>query len=385
MPDDGHYLERELEELLRTDPSVFRFLERGSLDGIWYWNLEEPEDEWLSPRFKEVFGYGLDEIPHSSEWWQANIHPDDLPGVLATFEAHKADPSHPYDQVVRYRHKDGSQVWVRCRGLIIRDAEGVPKRMLGAHTDVTELKRAEARLTERNRELARSNEELEQVAHALAHDLKAPLRTASTYGRLLGETSSSGLSQDAKDYIRFIVDAAESASRMVDDLLALARVGGEDAAVSDVDLAEVLDDVRSAMAGRLAERDATLEVGRLGVVRGRPAQLRQLVANLLENAVKFSKGPPEISVTGRDEGDMHVLSVRDHGIGLAAGDATKIFEMFHRAHSGDGYEGTGMGLALCKKIVHRHGGDIRATGEEGVGATLEVRLPRSRGLPDQDG
>ena len=133
-----HYLEVELEEGIKNG-NLFQWLQEGSLDGLWYWDLENPEVEWMSDRFWEVFGYEPGEHPHTSEWWQANIHPDDLKVVEANLEAHKKDPDHPFDQIVRYKHKLGHTVWVRCRGIIVRDDSGKPVRMLGAHTDVTAL------------------------------------------------------------------------------------------------------------------------------------------------------------------------------------------------------------------------------------------------------
>ena len=143
---DEHYLKRELYDLIRSDPAVFEFLQAGSLDGIWFWDLEHPEIEWNSPRFWEVFGYSPSEKQHLAREWQDIIQPDDLKVALDNFKKHCADPAHPYDQLVRYRHKNGSTVWVRCRGIAIRDTTGRPVRMLGAHNDVTELKRAEEEL-----------------------------------------------------------------------------------------------------------------------------------------------------------------------------------------------------------------------------------------------
>lgn len=134
-------LQRELLDRLRTNPAIFNFLEEGGTDGVWYWDLEDPSQEWLSPGFKKFFGFEDHEMAHTPEWWQANIHPDDLTTALANYEAHLADPNHPYDQVVRYRHRDGDTVWVRCRGLIIRDENDRPLRMLGVHTDVTNVMR----------------------------------------------------------------------------------------------------------------------------------------------------------------------------------------------------------------------------------------------------
>ncbi|MCG8556596.1 MAG: PAS domain-containing protein [Proteobacteria bacterium] len=134
---DGAYLKKELYDMVRRDPTIFEFIQAGSLDGIWYWDLENTENEWMSPRFWQVFGYDPAEKKHLTSEWQSMIHPDDLKLALENFRKHCDDPDHPYDQTVRYRHKDGSTVWVRCRGLVIRDSAGKPIRMLGAHTEVT--------------------------------------------------------------------------------------------------------------------------------------------------------------------------------------------------------------------------------------------------------
>lgn len=143
---EKHYLEKELYQKIQTDASIFSWLESGSLDGLWYWDIQNPHEEWLSPRFKEIFGYSDDEIPNTSEWWQANIFPDDLKLAIDNFEKHCKDPDHPYDQIVRYRHKSGSTVWVRCRGMAIRNDQGEAIRLLGAHTDVTALMEANEKL-----------------------------------------------------------------------------------------------------------------------------------------------------------------------------------------------------------------------------------------------
>ena len=141
--DDSHYLKRELDELVQKDSSIFEFLQDGSLDGIWYWDLESPENEWMSPKFWQALGFDPSEKQHLVSEWQDLIFPEDLEAAVANFHAHCADSSHPYDQVVRYRHQDGSTVWIRCRGIAIRDSNGQPRRMLGAHNDLTVVKRAE--------------------------------------------------------------------------------------------------------------------------------------------------------------------------------------------------------------------------------------------------
>lgn len=160
MPNGAHYLKQELYDAIKTGPQIFEFLQAGSLDGIWYWDINAPEHEWLSPQFWTTLGYNPADKQHLSSEWQDLIHPDDLPGCIENFKKHCTDPNHPYDQIVRYRHRDGSTVWIRCRGLAIRDANGNPRRMLGAHTDLTEVKRVELELAEKNRQLEESNRHL---------------------------------------------------------------------------------------------------------------------------------------------------------------------------------------------------------------------------------
>ena len=142
-----NYLKSELYELVKTDTSIFEFIQSGSLDGMWYWDLEHMENEWMSPKFWEILGYDPSEKKHLSSEWQDIINPEDLALAKENITKHLADPSHPYDQIVRYTHKNGSTVWIRCRGLAIRDKDGKPLRMLGAHTDITTLKKTELELS----------------------------------------------------------------------------------------------------------------------------------------------------------------------------------------------------------------------------------------------
>ncbi|NEV92971.1 PAS domain-containing protein [Psychroflexus sp. YR1-1] len=138
-----NYLKKELYELIKTDESIFDFIQESSLDGLWYWDLEQPEEEWMNPKFWAVLGYDHREMPHKASAWQHIIHPEDLKLATENLIKHCENPDHPYNQTVRYTHKNGSTVWIRCRGLAIRDQQGKPVRMLGAHQDITELKNKE--------------------------------------------------------------------------------------------------------------------------------------------------------------------------------------------------------------------------------------------------
>ena len=174
----GHYLQEELYGLMRTDDALFEFLQHSSLDGIWYWDLENPEHEWMSPRFWETLGYDPNEMRHLASEWQSLINPDDLKAAISNFEKHCQNPNHAYDQVVRYQHRDGSTVWVRCRGMAVRDSGGKPIRMLGAHIDLTAQKLAEQKLGEKIAELEAAYRAL-QVATSTIEKLEKILPICS--------------------------------------------------------------------------------------------------------------------------------------------------------------------------------------------------------------
>ncbi|MEM1121178.1 MAG: PAS domain S-box protein [Bacteroidota bacterium] len=146
-----NYLRKELYELIKSDESIFDFIQESSLDGLWYWDLTKPEEEWMNAKFWTTLGYDPNKMPHKAAAWQDIIHPDDLALATENVGKHLADPNYPYDQIVRYRHQQGHTVWIRCRGLAIRDEEGNPVRLLGAHNDVTDEKRREQLLVETNR------------------------------------------------------------------------------------------------------------------------------------------------------------------------------------------------------------------------------------------
>jgi PAS domain S-box-containing protein len=173
---EDNYLKEEFDQRLHTDPALFDFLQAGSLDGIWYWDIERPENEWMSPRFWELFGYDPATKKHLASEWQEMIDPDDLLVAIDNFHKHCADPSHPYDQIVRYRHRDGSTVWVRCRGIAIRDQNGKPIRMLGAHNDLTQVMRLK-------QELAQAIESLKIREHEARSILENSPDTIARYDR----------------------------------------------------------------------------------------------------------------------------------------------------------------------------------------------------------
>ncbi len=182
---DNNYLETELYDLMKKDRTIFEFLQKGSLDGIWYWDLDNIENEWMSPRFWRVLGYDHRHMKHKSSEWKNIIFEEDLKVATENFNKHLQDSDRPYDQTVRYRHKDGSVVWIRCRGLAIRDTDGKPIRMLGTHTDITRQKELEKSLLEKETRLENIIENIPDIIYSYSDDWGGTYYSNSTK-RVLG-------------------------------------------------------------------------------------------------------------------------------------------------------------------------------------------------------
>ncbi|EMA30442.1 histidine kinase, partial [Halobiforma lacisalsi AJ5] len=235
---------------------------------------------------------------------------------------------------------------------------------------------------ERERELERtvdrletSNERLEQFAYAASHDMQEPLRMVSSYLQLI-ERRSDDLSKETREFLSFAIDGADRMRAMVDGLLAYSRVQSDGDPLEPVELEDVLADVRSDLQLRLEETDADLDAEPLPRVRGDGDQLQQLFRNLIENAITYSGDePPQVDVTAERNDDEWTVSVHDQGIGIDPAEQDRIFDLFDRLHSREAYDGTGIGLALCERIVERHGGEIRVDSEPGEGSTFSVTLP----------
>lgn len=186
---DENYLKKELYYLMRKDEKIFDFLQNTCFDGMWYWDLENPENEWMNERFWNILGYNPEEMPNSPSSWQSIINKDDLKIALDNFYKHLENESHPYDQIVRYKHKNGSTVWMRCFGKIIRDENGKPVRMLGVHIDITEIKTAETRqkyVAEENEKYSKILFENSPIGLALCRMNGAIVDVNRAYSEIIG-------------------------------------------------------------------------------------------------------------------------------------------------------------------------------------------------------
>lgn len=380
-----HYLDIELEKLVQGDPKFWNFIRKGSLDGVWYWDLERPDQEWMSPEFWRLFGIDPKTMPHSPEAWQEIIFPEDLEVALDNFNKHCADPSHPYDQIVRYKHADGSTVWVRCRGVAIRDADGQAIRMLGAHNDITAIKKAEEE-ARKEREIAKHmSDELRLFAYAVSHDMKSP---ANTITALLNEINTSykgTFNDDMKSLIEMCEKTSARMRNLIDDLLNFTRIVGEQDyeygyLFEQVDLTDIAKDVISDLKSDIEIAQADISIEELPIVYAHRSQMRALMQNLISNAIKFRRSDvmPVITIrplAEKDKGQSGFV-VEDNGIGIAEEDRQDIFTIFTRLNLRSEYQGTGLGLAICKRIAMKHKGDIFVDCPPSGGTTFTVKLPK---------
>ena len=242
------------------------------------------------------------------------------------------------------------------------------------------LRASEERLRRHARALARSNEELQRFAYVAYHDLQEPLRSIVSFSELLERRYTGRLDSDADEYIAFIVEGGNRMQALIRDLLQVSRVEIGGGALVPTDARRTVMDALTVLNGQLGEAGATVTVGSMPVVKADPAQLEQVFANLVGNAIKFRRPgvTPEIRITARPVDGMEEFAVADNGLGIEPEYFDRIFEMFRRLHTREKYEGTGIGLAIVKRIVERHGGTIRVESGPGEGSTFYFTLPAAR-------
>ena len=278
---------------------------------------------------------------------------------------------------VRITRRGGEVGWAR---LSLWSAPASPgdgeRRFDGTLEDITAYKHAEEELSRRAEELDRSNAELEDFAHVVSHDLQAPLTRIDRYVRMLEESLGAELSGKAREQLDQVARSAAQMQEMLEAVLEYSRVEGEGGEPVRVDLEGVLEEVRELLGGELEQSGATLESDPLPVVVADRPQMVRLFQNLIANAVKFrGEEPPSIRVSATRNGGGWGRSFAARGIGIAPEDQERVFGMFERLHAGSEIPGSGVGLAICKRIAERRGGSIRVESEPGAGATFIVHVP----------
>ncbi len=265
---------------------------------------------------------------------------------------------------------DGSRAWFQL------SIQPVPEGLFILSMDITNRKRDEERLRKYAEELQTSNSQLERFAHVASHDLQEPLRMVSSFLSLLAARLAERLDAQSRQYIDFAVDGAERMKVLIRDLLAYSRVGSKTEEFTAVDLNIVLQHVQQDLSERISETAASIHVDPLPVVHARQPLVNQLWQNLLANALKYCKVKPDISIGYSDEPGCFVFHIKDNGIGIDPRYFEKIFIIFQRLHNRSDYSGTGIGLAISKKIVELHGGKIWVESAPGKGSTFYFTIPK---------
>jgi len=332
----------------------------------------------VNRRLCEILGYGEQELIGRPV--KEISHPEDrnLTDSQRMRVRSGEKPSVRFEK--RYIRKSGAIVWVDLSVALACDASGAPQYEIALFDDITERKKAEAALREAHEELKRSNAELEQFAYVASHDLQEPLRMVSSYTQLLMRRYGDKLDGDAKDFTAFIVDGATRMKQLIEDLLAYSRVGTRDKNFKPVDAESSLKRALTNLRAAIQDSGATVTQDKLPTIPCDEVQLAQLFQNLIGNALKFRKPDvaPAVHVGAADQGAEWEFMVRDNGIGIEPQYFERIFMVFQRLHDKGEYPGTGIGLAIVKKVVERHGGRIWVQSQPGAGTTFHFTMPKER-------
>jgi PAS domain S-box-containing protein len=330
---------------------------------------------YVNDRFVRVFGYTLRDVPTLDAWWELAYPDERYRGwVLETWDAavRRAAEDGVDIQPIEYdvTCSNGTERIIEIGGIVLPDG------FLATFIDVTERRHAERDLRAANARLLRSNQDLEQFAYVASHDLQEPLRMVASYTRLLAEAYTGKLDETADRYIGFAIEGTTRMHRLLDDLLEFSRLDSQAMAFAPTPCDAVLEEVLHDLQERIAESGATVRVGPLPTVLADRIQLGRIFQNLISNAIKFrNEAAPVVEISAHRDGAWWEFDVQDNGIGIAPMFHDRIFTIFQRLNTRDEYPGTGIGLAIVKRIVERHGGTIRVHSALGGGARFTVSLP----------
>jgi len=378
---------------------------------------------WYNKQWYEYTGTTLEEM---QGWgWRKVHHPEYVESVTAEWSS-RIKQGIQYENVFPLEGKDGNYRWFLTRVTPIRDEQGNIQRWFGTNTDITELKNAEDKTqellkqlqvsseelnasneelqatteelkttneelqlqmdfeVEAKRELEEiasklkiSNKELEQFAYVASHDLQEPLRMVTSFTQLLERRYKDKLDVDADEYIGFIVEGSKRMKYLIDDLLEFSRLNTQNREFESVLLKITLEDVLRNLNATIKENNAKISHDPLPTIRGDRSQINQLLQNLIANAIKFhGDEPPKVHISAEESGNEWIISVNDKGIGIDPDHQEQIFRIFKRLHTREEYAGTGIGLAICKRIIDKHNGKIWVESELGKGSTFYFTIPK---------
>lgn len=343
----------------------------GQSGGIWNWNRQTDEVQY-APKFREMLGFAgndTDSFPENIKASRDRIHADDM----AVFEerlANQQQTRKPFSVEFRMLDNKDRYRWFRTHAHTLFDHDGTPIRTAGTIFNIEDSKKYE-------HELQESNQELQRFAFAASHDLQEPLRAITGFSQLLQQRHTNSLDEKGQGYLRHIVEGVGRMKTLIDDILTLSRVGQSELEFAEIDLNDCVRTALQNLSQTIQETEPEIQIGELGTVHGHEGFLVELFQNLISNAIKFRKAgqTAKINIDSRSDGSRLNITVADQGIGISKSHHAQVFELFKRLHRREQIPGTGIGLALCKRIVERHHGTISLLSEQGEGATFRVSLP----------
>lgn len=365
---------KQVEKELETSRKKLSLaLENGNI-GTWEWHLKSNKMNW-DQRMHKMLGIDHQYFTFNYLTFEKYINEEDIPhfreAVNQTLKHNK-----PFETVFRTNRANDESKYISTKAILTRDKNGKPVSLNGVCFDITSMKKgSEQVLLKLNEELMRSNRDLQQFAYVASHDLQEPLRMVSSFTQLLAHRYEDKLDQDAKEFIGFAVDGAKRMYDLLNSLLAYSRVqtGGKE--FSRVKMNGVLKKVLQNLTLKIEERKAIIKVDKLPAIFADEYQMIQLIQNLIENSLKFSTDSPVISISSKIENNYYIFSVKDDGMGIESQYFERIFQIFQRLMPKGIYEGTGIGLAICKRIIERHKGKIWLESQPGKGSTFYFSIP----------
>jgi PAS domain S-box-containing protein len=377
------------DEELRTQNEKFMLLRQAAQDAIYEWNVLDGKIDW-GDSLHRVFGHAL----HSGdtiEAWEKFLHPSDRDRVMNNLHSAMLQRDRLWSDEYQFQCVDGSYKFVLDRGIFLYDSKGNAIRQIGLMQDITALKQSEESLLqlnnalqERARQLLGFNKELEQFAYIVSHDLQEPLRMISSFMKLLLNSKEVTMTEKSEQYINFAIDGADRMKRLIQDLLTYSRIGTTEEDFTELNIRDIIKDSLLIYQQLIREKNIQVNVDQFPPVKGIRSLIQQILDNLISNAIKYNDKPtPSIQIKYSDQGDFHCISVIDNGIGIDARHFDTIYVPFKRLHQRNEYSGTGIGLAICKKIVEKHQGKIWVESQTGVGSQFHFTLPKQHHGKDE--
>jgi PAS domain S-box-containing protein len=369
----GQFIERKLaEEALRNSEALYHSLVEGLPLNVFRKDCEG-RFTFGNQRFYATLGKPANEVLGKTD---LDFFPSELAGKYRRDDCRVMETGAVFEDVEELLSATGERTWVQVLKTPVHDANGKVVGIQGIFWDVTDKRRSEEQLRRTAAELERSNRDLEQFAYVASHDLQEPLRMVASYCQLLQRRYKGRLDADGGDFLGFAVDGATRMQGLISDLLTYARVDSRGRPLRPTACGDAVDRAVANLKLAIEESGAAITRDELPTVRADETQLAQLFQNLIGNALKFRGAePPRIHVSAGRDGSEWVLGVRDNGIGIEPQFFERIFVIFQRLHGRGEYPGTGIGLALCKKIVERHGGRIWVESQPGQGSAFFFTLP----------